>query len=361
MKISIVLLNYGCREFVFECLRSIQGIQGRDSCELIFVDNGSPDADWERIEKRLREESYVIDKCLRLHENQGFAAGMNAGADIAEGDWVVMLNSDTVVGYRFVEQIKTAQSKLDHSNVGFIAVPIYYWTYNSRESTRTNRWQADVAALTSYISCMPVRYSDLHPRFTLGPPGPAVVMSSTLIAELKAKYGCIYDPHFFMYGEDVDLFLRAKRLGFETAFIPGDVSRGEVIWHIGSGTSGGEEAALHSIDKDPEIVKRILDGMSANVFSHAGWIELLPLMFIQCLFRFVFYASYARKKSPRALWRLLRVRDEKRSVPSARKHPRPIGIWLSRYIALGRRAPVPWARGSLRIGSAGDYVSTNVS
>jgi GT2 family glycosyltransferase len=146
-----------------------------------------------------------------------------------------------------------------------------------------------------------------------------------------------------MYGEDVDLFLRAKRLGFQTIFLPGNAGRGEVIWHIGSGSSAPSEE-MRTINKDPQFVRRILDGMYDNILGHAGWIELVPLLLLHGVFRVTFYALYAFRKSPRRLWALLRTPREPRPRASARKRPRAYGLFLSSYIAVARRTPFPWAR-----------------
>src|SRR5262249_5749141 len=190
-----------------ECLRSIEAMQRRDCCELVFVDNGSSDAEWSRMNTRLQELPYRIDKCVHLNFNQGFAVGMNAGSEVARGDWIVLLNNDTLVGDRFVEQILVAIESVNAAKIGFLALPIYDWDYNAPRSVPTTNWQADVAALTSYGSCLPVRCSGIKPQFVLGPAGPVVIVSAKLVQALKESYGCLYDPHFFMYGEDVDLFL----------------------------------------------------------------------------------------------------------------------------------------------------------
>jgi len=269
---------------------------------------------------------------------------MNAGSEVARGDWIVLLNNDTLLGERFLEQILAAIENVKAAQIGFLALPIYDWDYSGAHSVPTTNWQADVAALTSYGSCMPVRCSGIKPHFVLGPAGPVVIISANLVQALKESYGCLYDPHFFMYGEDVDLFLRAKRLGFDTHFIQGSVDRGEVIWHIGSGTSRGQAASMKSLHKDPAIVRRILDGMYDNVITHAGWIELGPLILVHSIFRAIFYFCYAVENSPAALWRLLLMPREKRPKPVARDHSRPLGLCLSKYIALGRRKPMPWAK-----------------
>jgi GT2 family glycosyltransferase len=344
MKVSIVLLNYGYREFAFECLRSIERMQKRDQCELIFVDNGSTESEWNRIQERLVAERFQIDKRIRLNPNQGFPGGMNAGAEVAEGEWVVMLNNDTIVGERFLDQIFAADSSVNPSTIGFLAIPICNWRYSPSESVLTDEWQADVAALTMYLSCMPVRYAELAPPFVLGPPGPVVIISALLIRRLMETYGCVYDPHFITYGEDVDLFLRARRLGFETRFVPGAAQRGEVIWHIGSATNGEDAPTMHTIGKEPAVVRRILDGMYDNVVSHAGWLELAPLLLAQGLFRLIFYSVYAHEKSLGSLWQLLKTRRDRRPPQAVRRLPRPFGFWLMKYVAVGRRKPLPWAR-----------------
>src|SRR5262249_17667543 len=127
MKFSIVVLNYGYQEFVFECLQSIEQMRSRDCCELIFVDNGSSDEEWTRIRQRLSETRCQIDKCVHLNSNQGFAAGMNAGSELAKGDWIVLLNNDTLVGRGFLEQILAADGNINAKKIGFLALPVYDW------------------------------------------------------------------------------------------------------------------------------------------------------------------------------------------------------------------------------------------
>ena len=94
-KISIVILTYNNLEFNKLCLHSILNTTAYPNYEIIVVDNHSTDGTRAYLENI--RSGYPSVKVVLNNENKGFAAGNNDGMKKAEGDYIVLLNNDTVV------------------------------------------------------------------------------------------------------------------------------------------------------------------------------------------------------------------------------------------------------------------------
>jgi len=95
-KVSVVILSYGDPELTKAALHSLyDGGAVYLNLEVIVVDNGSCSSDLAEIEKFAKNYSSV--KVIENGENLGFAKGNNIGIDAAFGDYVMLLNNDTVV------------------------------------------------------------------------------------------------------------------------------------------------------------------------------------------------------------------------------------------------------------------------
>lgn len=100
---SIVLLSYNTRELTQNCIESIRRYTPRGSYEIIVIDNASHDGSVEW----LREQKDI--KLLENQVNKGFPAGCNQGIALAEqGNDIMLLNSDTIVTPRWLENLQAA-------------------------------------------------------------------------------------------------------------------------------------------------------------------------------------------------------------------------------------------------------------
>jgi GT2 family glycosyltransferase len=338
MRISIVVLSYGAPDLALECLESIEKTDQRSIVELILVDNGSTPHQKSDLQERLHAKGIRVNHFVDLPENLGFSRGMNAGIAFATGDLVIALNSDTVVG-RQLPTILSGCALKDEDRVAFLAVSIYDAERSARGLTKTRRVQADVCGLTWYMSVMPVRIADIQARYILGPFGAAVVMTRRFVQQMIAKYGFVYDPAFFFYGEDVDLFLRARRAGYRTQFVEGSIDRDEGIWHIGSATASN--TGVRTLDKPPEIAAHVLNGCLRNSLRHSGVLEFVPALISQVCFHCVFWSLYARKHSISSTIRL--VVKSRIALPRLNLE-RPSGLFLTSLVSVLYRNPSFWAR-----------------
>ena len=93
MKLSVVIVNYNVRTYLEQCLQSVrkalEGIEG----EVFVVDNHSTD---DSVEVLHRDYPWV--RLIENQDNMGFARANNMAIREAQGEYVLLLNPDTVVG-----------------------------------------------------------------------------------------------------------------------------------------------------------------------------------------------------------------------------------------------------------------------
>lgn len=106
MHLSIVVVTWNAKKYVWECLSSLLKLKELDSSEIIVVDNDSSDGTPELV-----KESFPLVKLIRNDSNLGFAKATNIGIKEATGKYVCLINSDVVVPdgciesmFRYMEQ-----------------------------------------------------------------------------------------------------------------------------------------------------------------------------------------------------------------------------------------------------------------
>lgn len=99
MKTSIILITYNKLQYTKLCIQSIREFTTKDTYELIVVDNNSTDGtiEW------LKEQEDIL--AIFNEENKGFTKGCNQGIEIAKGDNILLLNNDTVVTSKWLENL----------------------------------------------------------------------------------------------------------------------------------------------------------------------------------------------------------------------------------------------------------------
>jgi GT2 family glycosyltransferase len=187
----------------------------------------------------LLEAEYPEVKVVALSENRGYAGGVNAGIDAARGEILAMLNNDTEVDPRWLEELwaglerhpeaGSATSKIllfDERNVINSAGDLF-----SIEGIPLNRgvWEVDEG-----------QFDQEEPVFS--PCGGACAIRRTLLADLASKgQGPPFDEDFFAYCEDVDLGWRAQLAGYACLYVPT-----AVVYHRLSATGGGKIASYYT-------------------------------------------------------------------------------------------------------------------
>ena len=93
--LSIIIVGHNNKDLIVDCIKSIQEDASLKDKEIIVVDNGSTDGSQEafkKLQKSIQSLTLIENK-----ENLGFAKANNQGIEKARGEYVFLLNSDTIV------------------------------------------------------------------------------------------------------------------------------------------------------------------------------------------------------------------------------------------------------------------------
>lgn len=226
--VSILIVTYKCRDEARECLASIFGQPHDVSLETLVLDNDSEDGTVE-----MARSEFPQAKLVALDENIGFAGGVNHLAELASGEFLLLLNPDTVVHAGAVERL-----------VAFARAKPALGLYGGRTLNPDGTphpgscWgKPTVWSLTCFATMLSTAFkgSRLFDPESLGHwqrdserevdivTGCLLLVRRTLWHELGG-----FDLRFFMYGEDADLALRAAALGYRPAITPEAVVTHEI-------------------------------------------------------------------------------------------------------------------------------------
>ncbi len=239
--LSIIIVNYKSADYVAGCLRTLAEQTTAMSYETIVVDNATYDGCEQMLARDYPDAVFV-----QSDTNLGFARANNLGAGRARGDVLLFLNPDTEVKGRAIERLHSALGNLkDPGAVGCRLL-------NSDGTLQTSCVQAFPTVLNQLLD------ADLLRRwFPSSRLWGAAALNSTGVApvEVEAVSGaCImlrrrvfeqiggFDPDFFMYGEDLNLCLKAHQTGFHNYY----VGTAEIIHH-GGGSSKKEVSNFSTI------------------------------------------------------------------------------------------------------------------
>ncbi|MFH1613089.1 MAG: glycosyltransferase family 2 protein [bacterium] len=200
-KVSIIILNYNGLNLLKNCLESIKK-QTYSFMEIILVDNGSQDNSVQFIKEKYPEIIIIENK-----KNLGFCKGNNKGVKKASGEYLFLLNNDTVLDenciLNLIEEIKTKPSNCIgvFPKLLFKDAPLLInafgviWNYK-------NHWRDNRVGL---LDLGQFNFSEQ----VFGSLFSAVLFKKNEFIEIG-----MFDENFFCYGEDFDVSYRANILGY---------------------------------------------------------------------------------------------------------------------------------------------------
>ena len=202
-KASIIVLNYNGKRYIKDCLDSVLK-QSYPNYEIIVVDNNSSDNSISIIEK------YSKAKLIKNKENFGFSKGNNIGIKSANGDYIILLNMDTVVNRDWLKElIKIAETE---NNIGICQSKILLFDDRSRINTTGN-----IIHYLGFGYCGECGKKDyqMDVREITYASGASMLIKKHILDKIG-----YFDESLFMYQEDLDFGWRARLFGYKIVLAP---------------------------------------------------------------------------------------------------------------------------------------------
>ncbi len=218
--LSIIIITKDTKDLVGDLLTSIEKDRflAPSIKEIIVVDNGSSDGTADMVRDRFPQAQLMAND-----RNMGFAAAVNKGFSRSIGEYVLLLNSDTLLVPGEVTKMMAYMAA--HEAVGICGPQLIY------PDERPQRSFASVPSLLFEVIPRPLLETVFPRKYPAGKPirrpaplepfrvpsliGAAIMIKRSLLAHLGG-----FDERFFFFLEETDLCVRARNAGYEVVLYP---------------------------------------------------------------------------------------------------------------------------------------------
>ncbi len=231
-KLSIIIVNYNVKEFILNLLQSISSAAKDLSYQVLIVDNASDDGSVEVIKEKFPSVNLIVNT-----KNVGFGKANNQALAKAKGDYILLLNPDTIVKEDTFENLfKFFEANAD---AGMATCKVLNPDGTLQLACRRSfpgPWTS-FTKVTGLSSLFPnnklfakynLTYLDENQSYEVDAISGSFMM---MRKEVYEKVGG-FDPEFFMYGEDLDLCYRIQKSGYKVYY----VHTTEIIHYKGEST-----------------------------------------------------------------------------------------------------------------------------
>ncbi len=217
--VSILVVSYNTRELTLACLRSVVA-ETRVPYELIVVDNASSDGSAQAI-----ADEFPNIQLMAESQNHGFATGNNIAAKHAQGEYILLLNPDTVVLDSAIDKlIEFAKEKPDAKIWGGRTLFPDGTLNDTCCFQRMTLWNVFCRAFgVNAVSRNHRFFSEAYGGWDMNDVRPVEIVTGCFLLIPRKLWVELdgFDPSYFMYGEEADLCLRAtKQYGANPHFTP---------------------------------------------------------------------------------------------------------------------------------------------
>ena len=217
--VSVLVISYNTREMTLDCLRSLRD-QTDLAFEVIVVDNNSQDGSAEAIAKEFPE----IDLVARS-DNLGFAGGNNLAASRACGEYILLLNPDTVVLDHAVDRLLVFAAANPKAGIWGGRTVFADMSLNPASCwQRMTLWNTfcRTTGLTAIFRSSRIFNAEGYGDWQRDSERDVDIVQGSFFLIRRDFWNELggFDPKFFMYGEEADLCLRAIASGARPRMTP---------------------------------------------------------------------------------------------------------------------------------------------
>ena len=253
MQLSVIILNYNVRYFLEQCVLSVENAIKNNDAEIIVIDNNSSDDSCAMMKQRFPNVKLIENK-----ENLGFPKGNNIGVAQAKGEYICILNPDTVVAEDAFTKVLAFAKKQPH--LGIVGVKLIDGTGNFLPESKRGiptPWVA-FTKITGLYKIFPKsrifgKYYAQH--LSENETGKVDILVGAFMVMKRNLYNEIggFDENCFMYSDDIDLSYRVLKIGKSNYYFDGT----SVIHYKGESTV-----------KDGTYMKRFQEAMNFFYKKH---------------------------------------------------------------------------------------------
>ncbi len=260
MKLSIVIICWNDLKVLPACLKSIYEQTSSTEFEVILSDNGSTDGSVQFVREHFPRAIIVENRA-----NLGYARGNNAGIRAARGEYVLILNPDTIIHYAALDRWIEFADK--HPDAGAFGCRVLNPDGTFQDPARPFPTIAHYLLVALYLR--PNTYRGWHgqtPREIDWQSGCSILVRRELLDRLGG-----FDERFFYHYEEVDLCYRIHQAGWRILYTPD-----AVITHLG-GQSIGRFPVRFELEKYRNRYRYFHKHFGRRGAIQCRWVTLLHL------------------------------------------------------------------------------------
>ncbi|MFC2110837.1 glycosyltransferase [Bacteroidota bacterium] len=284
MKLSVIIVNYNVEHFLEQCLLSVRKATKGLDIEVIVVDNNSVDGSVKMLKEKFSEIELIQNK-----ENTGFSVANNQAIKISKGEYVLLLNPDTVVED---DTFKKVISFMDeHPDAGGLGVKMIDGKGKFLPESKRGLPTPSSAFFKIFGLSAIFPKSKLFGKYHLSYLDNDEIHEVDILSgafmllrkEALDKAGLL-DESFFMYGEDIDLSYRLIKAGYKNYYYP----EARIIHYKGESTKKGSANYVFMFYNAMIVfAKKHYSNKNAKLFSIFINLAIYFRAFIALLARFV--------------------------------------------------------------------------
>ncbi|MET1414860.1 glycosyltransferase family 2 protein [Roseibium sp. HPY-6] len=229
MQLSIIIISWNTLKMTRECLETVFSGLSEVDAEVIVVDNASSDGSREMVEESFPEAVLIANS-----ENRGFAAANNQAIEISKGEYVLLLNSDTLIHGDVLP--KSVEYLEQNPDVGVMGCRVLN-TDGSLQPT-CSRFPTLINLMLQTSGLSKLRWPKFLDRYQMvnwnrddERDVDVVTGCYMLVRRTAMEQVGLLDENFFFYGEETDWCKRFQDAGWNLRFAPVGV-----ITHHGGGS-----------------------------------------------------------------------------------------------------------------------------
>jgi GT2 family glycosyltransferase len=224
--ISAIIVNFFLADSTIHAVYSLLPPNQEEEIEIWVVDNSESEEEAKKLKEVLGDVCHLIIN----DKNVGFGEACNQAYELAQGEWIFLLNPDAYLEPGALTALR--QFLQNHQRVGAVG-PRIYWDEAHQfllpPSLSATPWQmflnlpsGALGGKWTWFNSLKYRSRAIHYWHSTTPLRQKNLSGGHVLLRHEAieKVGGLFDPQFFLYYEDSDLFLRLRQAKYQLFFLP---------------------------------------------------------------------------------------------------------------------------------------------